>query len=1000
MKNLTTILLALTAFLTVSVSAQRNVKTANDGFGLLSSPSFPRYLPGDQISFPYGTTSGDGLGGTFTLTQSALTPDGTNILADLRAGFYWVRAQTYASGVGGGADNLGNHTASQNLDLDDFSIVNGGAMSADSLIMRDQGGDSSAWTLRENIANEFELLYGGSPRIASDGSGNLLFPSYVNSRSDSDAENLLFTDATGELKSLRPPVSPSEGQLLYVDTGGVLRFGTISSVTGTGNAPAAFTQDPVTPASSTSLQATWTTAADALFYNVYTNATSAGPFTSAQLAATVSAPTVTYTLSGLDPGQQVCFFVEAHGSGGITFQSNVAQCATTDTSCIPPTAVSDLIVNAPSVSGQLSLAWTDTNEDDYELRYGTASGGPYTNILALNQDDESAVVTGLADGTTYYFVLAAIETTDGPCTSLSNQANGTTGLCSPPAAPTGVVVTGILPDSVSLSWNNVASTEEAYEVWLGTVDGGPYSFLQSFAANSTSGTVGGLTQSTTYYGIVRARENTFGPCYGDSSQFTFTTPTDAQTYYVDPSYTGGGSDGSAGAPWTFIDTAEFPTINAARATGPVTIYFSARQATADLEEAQWTDDLNIRLADEDPGFQLTICGDKFYNPNDSGGATWIAYAGAHRSYGNRIRMQGDAADHTLRNDIRIEGFKLEPLDKGMSIAGNNFIGRRLEFVGGSQTDGPMVYFVPTSASESSAYSVPMTNVLLEDIVVSDPYGEAVYIGGSTDGTVAHTNITIDGLVIDNAGSTNGEPDGIDVKGGIDNLVVRNFEIRNLPNIAANVRAIVCQGFASAGSAYRQIFENGWIHDCYVSDGAITISDTWGVPDRNAYRNIVIDNIQPNLNGGARGLGVVIRPSLRTMDLHNLTIYESTERAIEAQSGSRVDIRNCAMSTIAASSGAFNISAGVVTATGSNNLVDSTTGAGTVNGAMSAPGTFTPGTAFLNPAAGGPANFAPSSGASPLVDAGTSLVSSGFSEDYFGTSRPIGANWDVGAVEGF
>src|SRR5262249_10347884 len=91
-------------------------------------------------------------------------------------------------------------------------------------------------------------------------------------------------------------------------------------------------------------------------------------------------------------------------------------------------------------------------------------------------------------------------------------------------------------------------------------------------------------------------------------------------FYVDPSYTGGGSDGSASDPWTTLSllrpsSAEWVAINTALASNHVIVYFSARQASSDTPEVEhqetdlWRSDTSTH--------HLTFDGMSKYNTNDS-----------------------------------------------------------------------------------------------------------------------------------------------------------------------------------------------------------------------------------------------------------------------------------------------------------------------------------------------------------------------------------------------
>jgi hypothetical protein len=82
---------------------------------------------------------------------------------------------------------------------------------------------------------------------------------------------------------------------------------------------------------------------------------------------------------------------------------------------------------------KVTLTWTAvTDATGYNVKRATTAGGPYTTI-ASNVTGTSYVDTGLANGTTYYYVVTAI-TTDGESGN-SNEASATpqAGGVNPPA---------------------------------------------------------------------------------------------------------------------------------------------------------------------------------------------------------------------------------------------------------------------------------------------------------------------------------------------------------------------------------------------------------------------------------------------------------------------------------------------------------------------------------------------------------------------------------------
>jgi hypothetical protein len=75
-------------------------------------------------------------------------------------------------------------------------------------------------------------------------------------------------------------------------------------------------------------------------------------------------------------------------------------------------------------SGKIQLVWTDTGADHYNVYRSTMSGGPYMFIAATTSTYSTYLDSGLANGTTYYYVVrpAAINT-DELCQS--NEVSAT-----------------------------------------------------------------------------------------------------------------------------------------------------------------------------------------------------------------------------------------------------------------------------------------------------------------------------------------------------------------------------------------------------------------------------------------------------------------------------------------------------------------------------------------------------------------------------------------------
>jgi predicted xylan-binding protein with Ca-dependent carbohydrate-binding module/lysyl oxidase/fibronectin type III domain protein len=88
----------------------------------------------------------------------------------------------------------------------------------------------------------------------------------------------------------------------------------------------------------------------------------------------------------------------------------------------PPTGVT-----ATAGDRTVSLAWSANTESDlagYNVYRGTANGGPYTKINSSLLTSRSYGDTGLTNGTTYYYVIKAVDTS-GNVSNASSQVQGT-----------------------------------------------------------------------------------------------------------------------------------------------------------------------------------------------------------------------------------------------------------------------------------------------------------------------------------------------------------------------------------------------------------------------------------------------------------------------------------------------------------------------------------------------------------------------------------------------
>jgi hypothetical protein len=190
----------------------------------------------------------------------------------------------------------------------------------------------------------------------------------------------------------------------------------------------------------------------------------------------------------------------------------------------PPAAPTDLTATAGY--GQVTLAWTaSSGATNYNIKRSTTSGVPYTNNIIITTTTTGYTDTNVINGTTYYYVVSALNTGGEGVNSSEVSA---TPLSSP--APT-LTVTATNYGLVSFTWSTSAGAT-SYNIKRSPSSGGPYMTINvtSTSYNDTS-----VINGTTYYYVVSAvNPGGEGP---NSAEVSATPPLppvpDPQIGYVD-----------------------------------------------------------------------------------------------------------------------------------------------------------------------------------------------------------------------------------------------------------------------------------------------------------------------------------------------------------------------------------------------------------------------------------------------------------------------------------
>lgn len=275
-------------------------------------------------------------------------------------------------------------------------------------------------------------------------------------------------------------------------------------------APTAPTDLAVTTVAQNSVTLSWTASTDNIGvtgYDVYRN------------GVKINSSTVTttgYTATGLSAATAYSFYVVAKDAAGNTSgNSNTISVTTPDTQApsAPGTPVASVITTT-----SLTLTWTAASDNVGVSGYDVFQDGVQVNTS--NITGTSFNVTNLSPSTTYQFYVKAKDAA-GNSTN-SSTINATTPAppdTEAPSAPTGLVASTVLQNSVTLNWT--ASTDNigvtGYDVYRNGVK------INSALVTTTSYPATGLSAATAYQFYVVAKDAA-GNTSDNSNTISVTTP--------------------------------------------------------------------------------------------------------------------------------------------------------------------------------------------------------------------------------------------------------------------------------------------------------------------------------------------------------------------------------------------------------------------------------------------------------------------------------------------
>ncbi len=291
-------------------------------------------------------------------------------------------------------------------------------------------------------------------------------------------------------------------------SGGISSNSTEVSATTPTSAPTGLSASSV-GGGNVSLNWTASSGTAAITYTVSKSTSTGGPYSVVQTGISLT----NFTDYSVTNGTTYYYVVQAVTSGGIS----------TNSSQISVTPISSFVITTNNASpGQIVLVWSSASgASTYTVKQSTTLGGSTsgTNVVGCTSVIvTTCTITGLTNGTTYYYTVVANNTGVGSTASTSmNEVLNT-----PFNAPFITVSSGT--GQVTLSWNAIALATN-YSIYISTVSGSAISGgIVATGCNTvlvTNCIATGLINGTKYYIALFANLSSGGTF---SSSEVFATP--------------------------------------------------------------------------------------------------------------------------------------------------------------------------------------------------------------------------------------------------------------------------------------------------------------------------------------------------------------------------------------------------------------------------------------------------------------------------------------------
>lgn len=219
----------------------------------------------------------------------------------------------------------------------------------------------------------------------------------------------------------------------------------------------------------------------------------------------VTAAPYSFTWNGVAAGTYALTAIATDNLGASAVSAPVT---ITVTGAVPavPTGLAATPGNA-----QVVLTWNvSSGASNYRVKRAPVSTGPFAEVGS--NTTTTYTDTGLVNGSTYYYVVSAVNAAG----ESANSAFASATLLSPPAAPSGLLATAVSKTQINLNWTDNASNESGYLIER-SLNGTSFTQIALTAANVRTYSNTGLAGNKTYYYRVRATNAVGSSAYSNTS---------------------------------------------------------------------------------------------------------------------------------------------------------------------------------------------------------------------------------------------------------------------------------------------------------------------------------------------------------------------------------------------------------------------------------------------------------------------------------------------------